>query len=141
MQILRQISILGISVFIILGLQGCSVVMALHGNDKEDLRAFYVGADRSYVHDQRGVPDKSVQDEEGKWIDTYFTIVGNERSSYRAFAHGTMDVLTFGLWEVIGTPLELASGVEAVQSFTIYYDSNNMVESVKSSLQQPQLDY
>lgn len=141
MKILRQISVLGISALIILGLQGCSVVMALHGNDKEDLRSFYVGADRSYVHDQRGVPDKSVQDEDGKWIDTYFIVMGNERSSQRAFAHGFMDVLTFGLWEVMGTPIELASGVEAVQSFTIYYDSNNMVENVKSSLQKPQLDY
>jgi len=32
---------------------------------------------------------------------------GGEPSTARAIGHGVMDVLTFGVWEIVGTPIEL----------------------------------
>ena len=35
--------------------------------------------------------------------------MGNEPSGGRALGHAIMDVLTLGVWEVVGTPIEAAS--------------------------------
>ena len=45
-----------------------------------------------------------------KQIEIYEIEIGNEPSAGRAIAHGTMDILTLGLWEVIGTPIEATTG-------------------------------
>lgn len=42
-----------------------------------------------------------------------------------------MDVLTLGLWEVIGTPIELAAGSEKHDRFIIYYDEDNKIHRVE----------
>ena len=59
---------------------------------------------------------------EDGWIDTYLLVKGNESSAGRAIGHGVMDVLTLGLWEVIGTPIEAVAGTEKHDRFVIYYD-------------------
>ena len=43
---------------------------------------------------------------EGYTICRYSYTIGNKPSAARAIGHGVMDVLTFGLWEVVGTPIE-----------------------------------
>ena len=45
-----------------------------------------------------------------KQIEIYEIEIGNEPSAGRAIAHGTMDILTLGLWEFIGTPIEVTTG-------------------------------
>jgi hypothetical protein len=47
---------------------------------------------------------------DGRHYAVYEYQTGNEPSTGRAVAHGTMDVITFGLWEIIGTPIEGFSG-------------------------------
>jgi hypothetical protein len=42
-----------------------------------------------------------------------------------------MDVLTLGLWEVIGTPIELAAGSEEHDRFIIYYGEDNKIHRVE----------
>ena len=112
-------------------LQNCSVGMALSGNKQRDISTFHVGADKSFVHAKTGLPDSSFQDEEGRWIDTYLIVSGDEPSAGRAIGHGAMDVLTLGLWEVIGTPIEAVAGSEEYQSFIIHYDKDNKIERVE----------
>ena len=106
---MKNILILVLVLFPML-LQSCSVGMALSGNKQQDISTFYVGADRLFVHGRTGFPDSSIQDKDGKWIDTYLIISGDEPSTGRAIGHGAMDVLTLGLWEVIGTPFEAVVG-------------------------------
>lgn len=43
----------------------------------------------------------------GKYIETYRAKAGKSGFNYvRAAGHGALDVLTLGLWEVAGTPVE-----------------------------------
>ena len=39
-------------------------------------------------------------------VDLYEYEIGNKPSAGRAIGHGVMDILTLGLWEIIGTPIE-----------------------------------
>ena len=110
---------------------GCSVGMALSGNEQKDTSVFYQGAERSFVFAKVGMPDAAVQDKDGLWIDTYLIVKGNEPSAGRAIGHGVMDVLTLGLWEVIGTPIELAAGSEQHDRYVIYYDEDNRIHRVE----------
>jgi hypothetical protein len=47
----------------------------------------------------------------------------------RALFHGAADVMTFGIWEVVGTPAEaIFSGNE--MAFEVSYDRNNRIDQV-----------
>ena len=50
-------------------------------------------------------------------------------STARALMHGVLDISTFGLWEVIGTPIE---GFDTLEFFCIkvIYDCNDNVKDV-----------
>jgi len=93
-------------------IQSCSVGMTLSGNEQVDTSALYQGPHSSFIHAKTGLPFTAVQGKDGRWIDTYLLVKGNESSAGRAIGHGVMDVLTLGLWEVIGTPIEAVAGTE-----------------------------
>ena len=112
-------------------LSSCSVGMALSGNEQKDISVFYYGAHRSFVHAKTGLPSRAIQDKEGKWTDTYLIVKGNEPSAGRAIGHGIMDVLTLGVWEIIGTPIEAIAGEEEHDRFTIYYDGDDKIENIE----------
>jgi hypothetical protein len=56
--------------------------------------------------------------------------IGNEPSAGRAAFHGAMDVMTLGLWEVVGTPIEGFQGEK--RRVTIIYDKDNKVAAINS---------
>lgn len=112
-------------------LHSCSVGMALSGQEQKDTSVFYYGAHRSFVQAKVGLPSHAIQDKDGKWIDTYLIITGNKPSAGRAIGHGVMDVLTLGVWEVIGTPIEAVAGGEEHDRFVIYYDEEDKIEKVE----------
>jgi len=80
---------------------------------------------------QLGHPVTSVTLPEGKRVDVYEYEIGNEPSAGRAIGHGVMDVLTFGAWEIIGTPVEGVIGEK--KSISIIYSKNDCVESINES--------
>jgi len=43
-----------------------------------------------------------------------------------------VNVLSFGLWEVIGTPLEMGAGREAKTRYILTYDSDNKIKDMKA---------
>lgn len=47
----------------------------------------------------------------------------------RAILHGSADVLTFGLWEAVGTPTEAIVNGNKV-AFEVIYDASDRVERV-----------
>ncbi|MGB7292298.1 MAG: hypothetical protein WBD99_09015 [Thermodesulfobacteriota bacterium] len=127
---MRRLKIVGVILLVIL-CSGCSVGMALSGNEQKDTSVFYNGAERSFVIAKVGMPDAEMRDKDGNWVDTYLIVKGNDPSAGRAIGHGVMDVLTLGLWEVIGTPVEAVAGKEETGRFVIYYDADDKIQRVE----------
>ncbi|SEJ22360.1 hypothetical protein [Nitrosomonas eutropha] len=109
-------------------LSGCSVGMALSGKQDPDLRAIRVGATRGEIELHLGHPITTTTLEDRKRQDIYEYELGNEADAGRAIGHGVMDVLTLGLWEVIGTPIEAMQGHK--RQITITYDKKDHVQSI-----------
>jgi hypothetical protein len=114
----------------VVALSGCSVGMALSGDENPDLGAIKVGSTRGEVEMHLGSPVRSSSGENGTRTDIYEYGVGNEPSAGRAVAHGFADVLTLGLWEVAGTPIEAGQG-ETYEA-TVTYDERDRVAGIKT---------
>jgi len=112
-------------------LSGCSVFMAAQLPDRKNLEVFKPGVPRQVVLAEMGLPSgyenrNGVRSEVYKFKQGYSQPV---RIS-RAVLHGTADILTFGLWEAVGTPAELAfSGTDTMVLVT--YNGSDRVESVE----------
>ena len=111
-------------------LTGCSVGMALSGDKQPQLAACRVGADRSDIEMQLGKPVTVSNLTDGDQSCTYEYQVGNEPSAGRAVAHGAMDVLTLGLWEIVGTPVEAVQGQK--YKMTVVYDTDGKAKQITS---------
>jgi hypothetical protein len=112
------------------GLSGCSVGMALSGEENPDLGAIRIGVQRGEIELHLGAPVQSASLEDGRRADVYQYQIGNEPSAGRAIGHGMMDVLTLGLWEVVGTPIEGVQG--ETYHATITYDRDDKVVEIKT---------
>jgi hypothetical protein len=112
----------------LLCLCGCSVGMALSGKKEPNIGAIKVGSSRGEVEMHLGPPTTSTTLENKTRADIYEYELGNEPSAGRALGHGVMDVLTLGIWEVVGTPIELVQGDK--RQITIMYDPNDHVKSI-----------
>jgi hypothetical protein len=110
---------------------GCSVGMALSGSENPDLGAVRTGASRGEIEMHLGSPVKSTMLEGGRRADVYAYEIGNEPSAGRAAGHAVMDVLTLGVWEIVGTPIEGVQGEK--YHATIVYDENDKVVDLKTT--------
>lgn len=111
-------------------LASCSVGMAMHGKEDVNLSSITVGQDRSIVLMHLGQPYRTFANENGR-VDTYAVERVNAPSVGRAAGHAVMDLLTLGLWEVIGTPIEGFAGEEF--TITIEYSSDDKLKSVATT--------
>lgn len=108
---------------------GCSVMMALHGKREVDLAALHVGQPRDEVIMLIGQPIQTMTLNPGR-KDVFEIQRGNAPSAGRAIGHGALDLLTFGAWEVIGTPVEGFSSSKI--TVTIDYDAEDKVTKIKT---------
>lgn len=113
-----------------LGMQGCSVGMAMSGHRQPELSVIRTGASRGEVELQLGQPVE-ILESNGMRIDVYEYELGNEKSAGRAVGHAVMDVLTLGLWEIAGTPIEGFQGEK--RRLMITYDENDIVTKIGSA--------
>ena len=111
-------------------LSGCSVGMALNGHKEPNLAVCKVGADRSTVELQLGSPYSVATTPDGNLVATYEYEIGNEPSAGRAAFHGTMDLLTLGIWEAVGTPIEGFTGEK--KRILIEYNKANKILAINS---------
>ena len=111
-------------------LTGCSVGMAMSGKPDPNVGALDIGQHRDVVILNLGQPTKTSATEAGR-TDIFNLERGNEQSVGRAAGHAVMDVLTIGLWEIVGTPIEGFTG----DTFTlsIEYDENDRVKKINAS--------
>lgn len=112
-------------------MSGCSVYMAARQPDQKNLHVLDQGTPRSYVVSELG-PPMYTKDENGKACDVLSFTQGYSKGAKvgRAVFHGAADVLTFGLWEVAGTPIEAVADGTPVK-VEVYYDEKNCVDFVK----------
>lgn len=111
-------------------LQGCSVVMASKQPDKKDMDLLNPGTSRSLLIAEFGPPVHS-ETQDGTRTDIFRFVQGYSGGAKtgRAVGHAAADVLTLGLWEVVGTPTEGAfDGKE--MSYEVSYDKDNRVTKV-----------
>ena len=89
-------------------LSGCAANMAAKGSDGPDLSVVSQEATRMDVERQLGSPEQLQQQTNGDWVAVYDVEPRTKPNLARAAGHGTLDLFTFGLWEVVGGPLEVA---------------------------------
>ncbi|SOD17698.1 Beta-barrel assembly machine subunit BamE [Nitrosomonas ureae] len=122
-----QISILTL-LFILIS--GCAVFMAAKQPDAKNIDLFRVGIPRSMLLAEFGLPMAS-EVRDGKKTEIFKFVQGYSAGAKagRAVFHGVADVLTIGLWEVVGTPTEgVFNGNEMV--YEVSYDDNDKVDQV-----------
>ena len=84
--------------------------MALSGKPDANLSVINYGVHRDIVILHLGLPAKSMQTAQGT-IDVFNLERENAPSVGRALGqHAAMDVMTLGIWEIIGTPIEAFTG-------------------------------
>ena len=112
---------------------GCATMMALHGKPDVDLASLHIGQPRNEAIMILGQPMKTMTTDTGR-KDLFECERGNAPSTGRAVGHAVMDVLTWGLWEIIGTPVEALGSSKYYVS--IEYDKEDKVTNIKTSEQQ-----
>ena len=97
---------------------------------KKNVGLFEVGVPRSALIAEFGAPIISETKEEKK-IEIFKFLQGYSTGAKvgRAFFHGAADVVTLGLWELVGIPTEITfSGDE--MAYLVKYDKDDLVEEV-----------
>ncbi len=116
--------------FAILSISGCSVFMAAKQPDAKDIELFKTGTPRSMLLAEFGPPTVS-EVRNGKKYEIYKFVQGYSAGAKagRAVFHGAADVVTLGLWEVVGTPTEgVFNGKE--MAYEVSYDQNERIDQV-----------
>jgi len=105
--------------------------MATKQPNKKDVSVLRPRVSRSQVIAELGQPVLS-EHLNGCRVEVFVFTQGYSKATKttRAFAHGVADLLTLGLWEVLGTPTETYfSGTEVKVEIT--YDDQDCVDQVK----------
>lgn len=130
MPTIKHYFLIGIAIAILGQLNSCSVYMAATQPEKKDTNVLAVGTPRSMVIAELGQPS-STEVKNNKRTDYFSFVQGYSKGAKagRAVLHGAADVLTLGLWEVIGTPAEVTfSGDKVI--YEVIYDKDDKVEKV-----------
>ncbi|PAW80555.1 MAG: hypothetical protein B9S33_18255 [Pedosphaera sp. Tous-C6FEB] len=111
-------------------LSGCSVFMAAKQPPKKDLTVLNVGTPRNVIIAELGSPVHT-ETKDGLRMDIYNFVQGYSKGAKagRAVFHGAADVLTLGLWEVVGTPTEGTFDGNRM-SVEVRYDASDRVREV-----------
>lgn len=116
--------------FLIFSSSGCSVFLAARQPKKKNLAVINGGMSRSVVIAELGQPVVT-EDRNGKKVDVFSFQQGYKTwvKVTRAVMHGLLDIGTFFIWEIIGTPIEIVADGEQVK-VEVIYGNDNLVEAV-----------
>lgn len=114
--------------------QGCSAIMAGKKQTRKDMSVIRIGGDRDDIVQVLGAPYMTQRNEDGSCKDVYKLVENAGTKGTKTLAivgHTTMDVATLGLWEIVGTPLEIATQEHAT-TFILYYGPDNKLKAYDS---------
>ncbi len=118
----------------VIALSGCAVAMSANRSTyKGDPSIIQAGADRAYIESTFGSPNMTASLGNGETKVIYKIDPEAHRAGTKGATvagHVVADVLTLGLWEVIGTPLELTAQ-DKFTTYIIVYDKRDKVKSVE----------
>ena len=122
--------------FLIVLSTGCSVYMAANQPSAKNVDLFRVGTPRSALLAEFGYPTSTETKADGKKYDIYRFTQGYSGGAKagRAVLHGVADVLTLGLWEIIGTPVEAINDGN-LTAYEVSYGNDDRVDQVISLIQ------
>ncbi len=103
---------------------GCASSMAMVRSSYKDTSILQIGAERTEVIERLGQPDVSANLKQGGYIDIYRIDPNAHSDSAKRAAgvsHALLTVTTFGLWELIGTPFEMAVK-DRLHTYVLEYD-------------------
>lgn len=131
---MHRIYKLALAVAVVL-LSGCSVYMAANQPPAKNIDLFKVGTPRAALLAEFGYPTSS-EEKNGKKYDIFRFTQGYSGGAKagRAVAHGVASVLTLGLWELIGTPVEAVNSGD-LTAYEVGYGSDDRVDVVISLIQ------
>lgn len=123
---------LTISVYLILVIQGCSVVQATSGPDNKDLSVLDRGTARYNVLAELGQPVASEIDNNGNKLDIFNLKQGTHGAAKagKAIGYGILAVGTLGLSELVTSPMEGSLGKGAEIQLKVGYTADDRVDEV-----------
>ena len=113
---------------------GSEASMAKIRSSYKDTSILHMGADRSAVIEQLGSPDASANLARGGHIEIYRIDPNAHTDQARRAAiisHTLLTFMTYGLWEFIGTPFELAVN-DRFLTYVLSYDQTNKLARLKT---------
>jgi hypothetical protein len=120
----------GAVVMLMLSLAGCAVGMAAAGKEPPNLAVCRIGASITEIERELGGPVRSRDLPDGGQECIYEYELGNAPSPGRAVGHAALDVVTLGLWEIIGTPFEMMGGSK--YQLIVVYDADGHATEITS---------
>jgi hypothetical protein len=126
---MKSLSALMLLCFMLLS-SGCAVFMAAKQPDKKNVELFKIGTPRSMLLAEFGMPTVS-EIKDGKKHEIYKFVQGYSAGAKagRALFHGAADVMTLGLWEIVGTPAEAVFNGDEM-AYEVSYDEASRVDEV-----------
>ncbi|MDP1880353.1 MAG: hypothetical protein Q8K60_05385 [Parachlamydiaceae bacterium] len=126
---INKLTILFLFLFATLTFSSCSVMMAARkeGTNVENIQA---ARSRGQIIAQGASIVSSERCSSGELIEVY-QFKKEQGSAARAFMHGLLDVSTFGLWEVIGTPVEVCMTEDKSFVIKVYYDYQENIKKIE----------
>jgi hypothetical protein len=112
-------------------MSGCAATKAMQQPPKRNLNVLSQGTPRTHVIAELGAP-MWTDPNTAPPVDVYSFKQGYSKGAKatRALVHTAGDVVTWGLWEVVGIPTEtLADGTDV--QVTVHYDENQQVRNVE----------
>jgi hypothetical protein len=130
--LVRRCALIPLLAALVASASGCAAVMAARQPGKKDLAVLAAGTPRTHVIAEFG-PPVWTDLRGGQSTDIFAFKQGYTKpvKAARALLHGAADVATFGLWEVVGIPVEtLADGAD--MQLEVHYDAEDRVASVST---------
>lgn len=126
---MKKILLALITAIMAMTMTSCSVVMAAKGNGTTPSKVTHARSRGEFLT-LGGQILQSEQQADGKLVEVY-RFKKTSKSAVRAFMHGFMDVITTGLWEVVGTPMECCLDSEEYFAIRVTYDQNMSVHAIQ----------
>jgi hypothetical protein len=124
-----------------IGGAGCSPVLASRQPSRRDVGLLSPGVPRNMLLAELGQP-VATETKDGRRVEVFSFVQGYRKGVKvaRTIGHGAADVMTLGLWEVVGTPTEATLNGHRV-AHEVTYDTSVRIDRVVLLKQQALTTY